>query len=160
MIPQQMIQKADQIGQKLMQKNWQITTAESCTGGLIAAALTEVSGSSRWFEQGVVTYSNAVKMRLLDVQEITLHGEGAVSEAVAREMASGAKNLAAAQIAVAVTGIAGPEGGTKEKPIGTVCFAFTFDDILLSMTQHFTGDRQAIRLSTVQFALDTLLQHL
>lgn len=160
MISKQMIQKADQIGQKLMQKNWQITTAESCTGGLIAGALTEVSGSSRWFEQGVVTYSNTVKMRLLGVQEATLQDEGAVSEAVAREMAKGAKKLAAAQIAVAVTGIAGPEGGSKEKPIGTICFAFALNDILVSKTQHFSGDRQAIRLSTVAFALDTLLQHL
>lgn len=160
MIFDAIVQKSTQIGQRLVQKHWQITTAESCTGGLIASALTEVPGSSLWFEQGIVSYSNAVKMRLLHVKEATLEQYGAVSEEVAKEMALGAKALTQAQIALSVTGIAGPGGGTKDKPVGTVCFAFALDDNLLSMTQYFDGDRQAIRLSSVQFALDTLLKHL
>lgn len=160
MISDDIKQLAEEIGKRLNQKHWRITTAESCTGGLIAAALTEVAGSSAWFEQGIVSYSNDVKIRLLDVQETTLHQYGAVSEEVAKEMAIGAQTLAQANIALSVTGVAGPGGGSPEKPVGMVCFAWAIEDKVMSVTSHFSGSRQDIRGQSLAFCLNFLLQNL
>ncbi len=138
----------------LMLKNgWMLATAESCTGGLIAATCTDLAGSSQWFERGFVTYSNAAKTELLGVDSalITLHG--AVSEPVVRAMASGALARSAAQVAVAVTGVAGPGGGTAAKPVGTVWLAWATPQGLTSEIQHFAGDRAAVRSATVGYAL-------
>jgi nicotinamide-nucleotide amidase len=115
---------ATELGTLLQQRGWRITTAESCTGGLVAGAITAISGSSGWFDFGFVTYSNDAKRGLLDVPQSTLEAHGAVSEEVARAMAAGALEEAKADIAVAVTGVAGPTGGTPAKPVGTVCFAW------------------------------------
>jgi nicotinamide-nucleotide amidase len=147
-------------GEILTTQQWQITTAESCTGGLLANTLTETPGSSAWFEQGIISYSNRVKVRLLGVKQSTIEQYGVVSEEVAREMARGAQQSAQAAIGVSVTGLAGPSGGTDDKPVGTVCFAWAMPDTVLSATRCFEGDRQAVRLQSVKFALEGLLQHL
>lgn len=158
MLTEDILSLARILGEVLTSTNRRVTTAESCTGGLIASALTETPGSSAWFEQGIVSYSNAVKMRLLDVKETTLNTHGAVSEAVAREMAIGARQSAGADLAISVTGIAGPDGGSAQKPVGTVCFAWATPGQAGSATCHFVGNRQSIRLQSVKFALETLLQ--
>ena len=143
---------------ELLQKNEiKVTCAESCTGGLLASILTEVSGSSQWFEMGFVTYSNQAKMQLLGVSDQTLQNFGAVSEQTAFEMASGARERANADYALSVTGIAGPTGGTVEKPVGTVCFGLATLDCVKTYTQHLTGNRQQIRESSVAFALSRLM---
>ena len=153
-------QLAKNLGECLGKKKWQITTAESCTGGLVAGALTEIPGSSSWFSQGIVSYSNTAKMHLLGVKSVTLQHYGAVSEEVAREMVLGAQKSADAEVAVSVTGVAGPGGGSDEKPVGMVCFACVIQDEIRSVTAHFTGNRQKIRLQSVKFALEFLLQHI
>jgi nicotinamide-nucleotide amidase len=134
-----------------------IATAESCTGGGIATAITRISGSAKWFDRGFVTYSNDAKREMLGVKRATLARHGAVSEAVAREMAQGAVARSHADVAVAVTGIAGPTGGSKSKPVGTVWFAWASRDGLVQ-TRHFRfpGNRVAIRLATVYVALQGL----
>lgn len=134
-----------------------LATAESCTGGLIAAACTEQSGSSDWFERGFVTYSNAAKTELLGVDAQLIATQGAVSEAVARAMAQGALRHSHAQVAVAVTGVAGPGGGSTEKPVGTVWLAWALPSGTRAELQHFGGDRAAVRAATVQHALARLL---
>jgi nicotinamide-nucleotide amidase len=132
-------------------------TAESCTGGLVAAALTAVAGSSDVFDRGFVTYSNAAKRELLGVDDALLVAHGAVSEPVAKAMAEGALARSAAQLAVAVTGIAGPGGGTAEKPVGMVCFGFAMQgSATTTTTRHFPGDRPAVRASATAMALDGL----
>jgi nicotinamide-nucleotide amidase len=132
-------------------------TAESCTGGLVAAALTAVAGSSDVFDRGFVTYSNAAKRELLGVDDALLVAHGAVSEPVAKAMAEGALAHSAAQVAVAVTGVAGPGGGTAAKPVGTVCFGFAMLGIpATARTHHFPGDRAAVRASAATLALDGL----
>ncbi|MBK1682412.1 CinA family protein [Rhodoferax fermentans] len=141
----------------LSQKQWMLATAESCTGGLIAAACTDLAGSSLWFERGFVTYSNAAKTELLGVPAELIEQHGAVSEPVARAMASGALAHAHAQVAVAVTGVAGPSGGSADKPVGTVWFGWATPTGLFSDCQHFAGDRAAVRAATVQHALTRLL---
>lgn len=160
MITTDILTIARTIGEILAGRNWQVTTAESCTGGLVASVLTETPGSSAWFEQGIVSYSNIVKHRLLGVQDATLQQYGAVSEEVAREMAMGAQKSAKAEIGLAVTGIAGPDGGSAEKPVGTVCFGWAMPDKIVSDTCHFDGERQAVRLQSVHFILQRLLQYL
>ena len=152
----------------LLQRGWLLTTAESCTGGMISAACTDVAGSSQWFERGFVSYSNEAKQDMLGVPATLLARHGAVSEAVAQAMVLGALNHSQAQVAVAVTGIAGPTGGSKTKPVGTVCFAWGLPTnggptvgaetawIKLE-TCHFEGDRAAVRLATQQHALNQLL---
>lgn len=146
------------IGHVLIQKNWLLTTAESCTGGLLAANITEVAGSSAWFERGFVTYSNAAKMDLLGVNADTLANHGAVSEAVAQEMAEGALQNSQAQVAIAVTGVAGPTGGTVDKPVGMVCFAWAVkDQATQRRTQQFSGDRNAVRQQATEYVLSELL---
>ena len=141
----------------LQQKNWQLATAESCTGGLIAATCTDLAGSSVWFERGFVTYSNASKTELLGVDAALIERCGAVSEEVARAMVKGAIANSSAQVAVAVTGIAGPAGGTVARPVGTVWFGWATPAGVISERRRFDGDRAAIRLATVQYALQRLM---
>jgi nicotinamide-nucleotide amidase len=147
-----------QLAQALKDKGWMLATAESCTGGLIAAACTDVAGSSEWFERGVVTYSNEAKTELLGVDAALIASHGAVSEVVARAMAFGAVRHSHAQVSVAVTGVAGPGGGTKDKPVGTVWFGFMVDGLLTSETRRFEGDRAAVRSGTVRHALQRLIE--
>lgn len=135
-----------------------LVTAESCTGGMIAEWLTRIPGSSDWFERGLVTYSNEAKIELLNVQQTTLDEYGAVSEEIAAEMAIGALNASHADIAVAVTGIAGPEGGSKAKPVGMVCFAWADSaGIVDSVCVQLSGDRQAIRRQSAALALNGVI---
>ena len=140
----------------LQKKRWMMATAESCTGGMIAAACTDLAGSSVWFERGLVTYSNAAKTELLGVGAALIAEHGAVSEPVARAMAAGAAAHSRAQVAVAVTGVAGPGGGSAEKPVGTVWFGFALPGQLSSEVMHFPGDRAAVRSATVLHALQRL----
>ncbi|MGP1629137.1 MAG: CinA family protein [Giesbergeria sp.] len=133
-----------------------LATAESCTGGLIAAACTELAGSSQWFERGFVSYSNTSKSELLGVPATLIELHGAVSEPVARAMAEGALAHSHAQVSVAVTGVAGPTGGSTAKPVGTVWFAWCVGGATHSSTQCFGGDRAAVRSATVQHALAQL----
>lgn len=148
---------AEQLGLTLLARGWRITAAESCTGGGIASAITDIPGSSGWFDMAFVTYSNAAKQKLVNVHAATLAACGAVSEAVVEEMASGALQAANAQIAVAVSGIAGPSGGSAEKPVGTVCFAYATSDQVQSETLCFSGDRGEVRRQTIIHALSSLL---
>lgn len=137
-----------------------MATAESCTGGLIAGACTDLSGSSDWFERGFVTYSNAAKCEMLGVPAALIEAHGAVSEPVARAMAAGAVVNAHAHWSVAVTGIAGPTGGSAEKPVGTVWLGWATPTGVFTERQHFAGDRSAVRQATVAHALAGLLQRL
>jgi len=141
----------------LCKRQWMLATAESCTGGLIAAACTDLAGSSNWFERGFVTYSNAAKTELLGVPAELIEQFGAVSEPVARAMAAGALAHSHAQVAVAVTGVAGPGGGSVDKPVGTVWFGWATPTGQHSECQHFAGDRAAVRAATVRHALTRLL---
>jgi nicotinamide-nucleotide amidase len=150
--------QCEQLARVLVARNWMLATAESCTGGLIAAACTDLGGSSAWFERGFVTYSNEAKTELLGVDANLIAQHGAVSEVVARAMAFGAVRHARAQVSVAVTGVAGPTGGSPAKPVGTVWFGFQVDGILSSETRCFPGDRAAVRAATVQHALARLLE--
>lgn len=147
-----------QLAQALLARGWMLATAESCTGGLIAAACTDLSGSSNWFERGFVTYSNEAKTELLGVDPALIAQHGAVSEVVARAMAFGAVRHSQAQVSVAVTGVAGPTGGSPEKPVGLVWFGFQVDGQLTSEMRRFDGDRAAVRVATVEYALERLLQ--
>ncbi len=141
----------------LLEKQWMLATAESCTGGLIAGACTDLAGSSQWFERGFVTYSNAAKTELLGVDAALIAQHGAVSEPVVRAMVQGALAHSQAQVALAVTGVAGPSGGSVDKPVGTVWFGWATPGGVVSELQHFPGDRAAVRSATVQHALDRLL---
>ncbi|MDY0106306.1 MAG: CinA family protein [Giesbergeria sp.] len=141
------------ISGRLLARRQMLATAESCTGGLIAAACTDRAGSSQWFERGFVTYSNAAKAELLGVDATLIAQHGAVSEPVARAMAEGALSHSQAQVSVAVTGVAGPTGGSAEKPVGTVWLAWNVDGHTHSALQHFPGDRAAVRSATVRHAL-------
>lgn len=148
-------------GAALKARGWMLATAESCTGGWVAQVITATAGSSEWFERGFVTYSNQAKQDMLGVLEATLRNFGAVSEATAREMATGALAKSRAQIALAVTGIAGPSGGTPDKPVGTVCFAWALTEgPVSSRTCQFSGNRETIRRQAVIEALRGLLQTL
>ena len=145
------------------QRGWTLAVAESCTGGLLAASLTNLAGSSQWFERGYVTYSNAAKVSCLDVSPLLIEAEGAVSEAVARAMVLGAQLSSGVTAAISITGIAGPGGGTAEKPVGTVCFGWALEradasNQITTTTVHFLGDRQSVRQQAVLFALRGLLQ--
>jgi nicotinamide-nucleotide amidase len=146
------------LGQALRQRGWRIASAESCTGGLIAAACTAVAGSSDWFERGWVTYSNAAKHQELGVDDGLIAAHGAVSEPVARAMALGALRRAGVQLAVAVTGIAGPGGAVAGKPVGTVWLAWGTDGLIQAERLQLDGDRGAVRSGTVQAALARLLE--
>ena len=141
----------------LLANKFKMATAESCTGGLIAAACTDLAGSSDWFERGFVSYANQAKAEMLGVDARLITKHGAVSDQVARAMAQGALQHSAAQVSVAVTGVAGPGGGSADKPVGTVWFAWGLPSGLTSEVQHFEGDRAAVRAATVQHALARLV---
>nr|WP_315849754.1 CinA family protein [uncultured Rhodoferax sp.] len=142
----------------MLKHQWMLATAESCTGGLIAGACTDLAGSSVWFERGFVTYSNAAKTEQLGVDAALIASHGAVSEPVVRAMVQGALQHSRAQVAVAVTGVAGPTGGSADKPVGTVWFGWATPAGLRSEVQHFSGDRVAVRAATVHHALTQLAE--
>ncbi|MDE2387765.1 MAG: CinA family protein [Betaproteobacteria bacterium] len=147
------------VGDRLSQRGWMLVTAESCTGGWAGQAVTAVPGSSDWYERGYITYSNNAKCEMLGVQQATLDRHGAVSPQTAQEMATGALTRSHAQISVSITGIAGPDGGTATKPVGTVCFAWaTQDGLVQQETHYFTGDRESIRRQAVATALQGILR--
>jgi nicotinamide-nucleotide amidase len=155
--PVSTLDSCQQLAAVLLQHQRKLATAESCSGGLIAAACTDLAGSSDWFERGFVTYSNEAKSAMLGVPAPLIASHGAVSEAVARAMAEGAVEQSLAQVALAVTGIAGPSGGSVDKPVGTVWFAWCLPTGTTSEVQHFAGDRATVRAATVQHALARLL---
>ena len=148
---------ADALVDELIASSKAVATAESCTGGWVAKAITDVPGSSAAFGYGIVSYANSAKETILGVKNETLEEHGSVSEPVVEEMARGALHLSGADIAVAVSGVAGPEGGTKEKPVGTVWFAWAVRDganaLVDTALEHFTGDRDLVREATVAYAL-------
>ncbi|GAA5787110.1 nicotinamide-nucleotide amidohydrolase PncC [Chitiniphilus shinanonensis] len=148
---------AAELGCLLAARGASVTTAESCTGGLIAGAITDVPGSSAWFERGFVTYANVAKVDMLDVPPAFIQGLGAVSEPVVAAMAQGACERAGAQYAVAVSGVAGPDGGSPDKPVGTVWFAWATPQGIVTERQQFPGDRAAVRAATVRHALARLV---
>ena len=141
----------------LLSRNWMVSLAESCTGGLVSATLTELAGSSEWFERGYITYSNEAKTECLEVPARLIESHGAVSELVAKAMAEGARINSGSDVAISITGIAGPSGGTTEKPVGTVCFGWATENQTLTKTMHFDGDRQAVRQQATEFALTELI---
>jgi len=147
----------EQLAALLRDRGWMLATAESCTGGLIAGACTDISGSSDWFDRGFVTYSNEAKIELLGVDANLIASHGAVSEVVARALAFGAVRHSKAQVGAGVTGVAGPTGGTPDKPVGTVWFGFFVDGQLSSELRHFDGDRAAVRAAAVRHALEGLI---
>ena len=151
---------AKTLGERLKARAQQLVTAESCTGGWVAQVVTAVAGSSEWFERGFVTYSNASKQEMLGVASDTLARYGAVSEETAREMALGALARSKADVAIAVTGVAGPSGGSAQKPVGTVCFAWAGRRGAHSETRHFSGDRESVRRQSVVHALEGVLRTL
>lgn len=149
------------VGQALLERKLMLACAESCTGGWVSEVVTAIGGSSQWFERGFVTYSNAAKQELLGVKADTLRQHGAVSEAVAGEMAAGALRRSHAQVALAISGVAGPSGGSPDKPVGTVCFAWVLrGGMPTTETRRFSGDREAVRRQSVQHALRGLLRRL
>lgn len=150
----------DSLAVLLRARGWCVSMAESCTGGLIAASCTSLSGSSDWFDRGFVTYSNAAKVQQLGVPAALIARHGAVSEPVARSMAQGALAHSGAQCSLAVTGVAGPTGGTPDKPVGTVWLAWASAGRVWAECRHFEGDRAAVRAATVQHALSGLWQGL
>ena len=150
---------ARKVGRRLRATGAMLVTAESCTGGWVSEVVTSVSGSSRWFERGFVTYSDAAKRQMLGVNKKTLRKHGAVSQETAREMAKGALKRSRGTIAVAVTGVAGPTGGSAAKPVGTVCFAWAVKDgASRAETRRFSGDRDAVRRQSVEHALRVVLE--
>lgn len=153
-----MVESSALLAPLLLRQGWFLATAESCTGGLIAASCTELAGSSRWFERGFVTYSNAAKCELLGVDAALIERHGAVSEAVVRAMALGALAHSPAQVAIAVTGVAGPDGGSADKPVGTVWLAWATPMGVISELKRFDGDRAAVRQATVNHALTRLTE--
>lgn len=155
---------AQQLGAQLAAQRRVLAVAESCTGGGIGYAVTQVAGSSGWFDRGFITYSNEAKEQMLGVPAALIAQHGAVSEPVARAMALGALARSGAQLSVAVTGVAGPGGGTRAKPVGTVCFGWVLHDerhdapCVTTVTHRFHGDRAAVRTQSIVVALDGLLQ--
>jgi nicotinamide-nucleotide amidase len=151
------------LGQALLAKGWQLALAESCTGGMVAQAVTAIAGSSAWFDRGFVTYSNEAKVDMLSVPDALIQAHGAVSEPMAQAMATGALQHSLAHISAAVTGIAGPSGGSLQKPVGTVCFAWAIaaesgqTAKLVVETRYFAGDRAAIRQQAANHLLAGLL---
>lgn len=154
------IDLAARVGETLKARNLLLATAESCTGGGVAQAVTEIAGSSEWFDCGFITYSNASKTDMLDVSAATLALHGTVSEEIAAAMAEGALANSNAHVALATTGIAGPGGAVPGKPVGTVCFAWSRDGTTHTERLVFQGDRQAVRSQTVTHALEGLLKFL
>ncbi|PNH93260.1 nicotinamide-nucleotide amidase [Vibrio diazotrophicus] len=154
-------QLSQQLGELLLKHKQILVTAESCTGGGVANAITEIAGSSAWFDRAFVTYSNEAKQEMIGVEGQTLAEFGAVSEPVVIQMVQGALKNSNATIGVSISGIAGPTGGSEEKPVGTVCFAWADKSEWLKVeTQHFTGDRSTVRTQAVIHALETIKEHL
>ncbi|HEV2430723.1 MAG TPA: CinA family protein [Burkholderiales bacterium] len=151
---------ARRVGERLVASGQILATAESCTGGWVAQAVTAIAGSSDWFDRGFVTYSNDAKQEMLGVDADTLARYGAVSEHTAREMAQGTLARSKATVALAVTGVAGPAGGSAEKPVGTVCFAWVSRQGARAETVRFAGDRESVRRQSVNHALEGLLKTL
>jgi nicotinamide-nucleotide amidase len=154
---------AKEVAKRLVAKGWTLALAESCTGGLVCSALTELPGSSDWFERGYITYSNQAKSECLGVPAKTIKSFGAVSEQVAKAMSEGAQKNTGVNVAVSITGIAGPAGGSIEKPVGTVCFGWTIQrenlgNITTCKTMQFSGDRQAVREQARDYALSELIE--
>jgi nicotinamide-nucleotide amidase len=150
---------ATQIGQDLQRHQLMLVTAESCTGGQVAEVITSIAGSANWFERGFVTYANVAKQEMLGVSAATLENYGAVSEQTAQEMAEGALQHSHAQISLAITGIAGPGGGTVDKPVGFVCFAWAGKQLVTQTQQRlFAGDRLSVRTQAVYVALQGLMK--
>jgi nicotinamide-nucleotide amidase len=145
------------VAERLLKHRQKVCTAESCTGGLIAKTFTDLAGSSDWFERGFVTYSNAAKNQMLAVPASLIEDYGAVSEAVATAMASGALRHSEADYSIAVTGVAGPGGGSDDKPVGTVWIAVASAEQMVAKRYQFDGDRQAVRAATLHSALELLL---
>ena len=155
-----LILQATQVGARLRKKRASLVTAESCTGGWVSQAVTAIAGSSEWFERGFVVYSNAAKEEVLGVQRETLERHGAVSEATARELALGALERSRGTISVAVTGVAGPAGGSDAKPVGLVCFAWATRQGARTESRNFAGDRESVRRQSVARALEGVLEML
>ena len=159
MTDSELMQLSERVGQALKARGATVTTAESCTGGWVAKVITDIAGSSAWFERGFVTYSNEAKAQMIGVREETLAQHGAVSEPVVVEMAIGALKAARADYAVSISGIAGPDGGSEEKPVGTVWVAFaTARGEGITRRECFSGDRDAVRRQATAYALQTLWQ--
>ncbi len=158
MMDKEIIELSERLGKVLKQKGLTIATAESCTGGGIAQAITEIAGSSAWFDRGFVTYSNQAKVDMLQVKQSTLEQYGAVSEQVAKQMVAGALFNSHADLAVSVTGIAGPNGGTESKPVGTVYIAWGVAQLLDYRHYNFLGSRESVRQQTVLAALSNCLK--
>ena len=158
-MPTQWAAAVQAVADTLLRRQWMLAAAESCTGGMVSAACTDLAGSSAWLERGFVTYSNAAKTQMLGVDAQLIAAHGAVSEPVARAMAQGALQHSAAQVALAITGVAGPGGGSEAKPVGTVWFAFAGPWGVHSEVQHFGGDRAAVRQAAALHALLRLNAH-
>ncbi|MCU6432733.1 CinA family protein [Undibacterium sp. Jales W-56] len=153
------IELAAEVGAALKSKRLLLTIAESCTGGGICQAITEIAGSSEWFDCGFITYSNSSKSELLDISAALIAQHGAVSEEIAAAMAEGAIANSEAHVSLAITGIAGPGGAVPGKPVGTVCFAWQVNNVTHTERKVFSGDRHAIREQTIIHALDRLLRY-
>lgn len=154
-------QLSQQVGTLLLENDQVLVTAESCTGGGVATAITDIAGSSAWFDRAFVTYSNEAKQQMIGVKAETLQEFGAVSEPVVFEMVQGALSHSNATIGVSISGIAGPGGGSEEKPVGTVCFAWADKSGWLHIeTKHFSGDRREVRTQAVEYALQTIHDYL
>lgn len=156
------IESTQTLASMLIARDWKIALAESCTGGLVCATLTNLAGSSEWFERGYITYSNEAKTECLGVPAELIESFGAVSEQVASAMASGAQQASGANVAISITGIAGPAGGSAEKPVGTVCFGWAIQNSstesrVISKTMHFDGGRSAIREQAKDYAVAELI---
>lgn len=159
MTDSELMQLSERVGLALKARGATVTTAESCTGGWVAKAITDIAGSSAWFERGFVTYSNEAKSQMIGVREETLVQHGAVSEPVVVEMAIGALKAARAHFAVSISGIAGPDGGSEDKPVGTVWFAFaSASGEGVTRRECFSGNRDAVRRQATAYALQTLWQ--
>lgn len=156
-IAPQTFELAEQVGLNLQQKQQTVCTAESCTGGGIGYAITEVAGSSAWFNGGIITYTNALKQKLLAVEAQVLEKHGAVSEACVEQMAFGALDLCGADWSIAVSGVAGPGGGTVDKPVGLVWMAIANNESCWTWYEHFSGNRAEIRLKTMDSVLNKLI---
>ena len=150
--------KIEQLSQILTSKDWQFACAESCTGGWVAKFCTDLAGSSKWFERGYVTYSNRAKHEMLAVENSTLEQHGAVSEAVVKQMARGACQQAQVAVSLAISGIAGPGGGSASKPVGLVWFAWAINGEVKTYSEVFAGDRNAVRLQAADKAITVLLE--
>jgi nicotinamide-nucleotide amidase len=149
---------AESLGAALKARGFVLALAESCTGGMVAQAITSVAGSSAWFDRGFVTYSNQAKMDMLGVNKQTLLQFGAVSEQTAAEMAQGALRFSLADISASITGIAGPDGGTAVKPVGIVCFGFALKNSVKTSIQHFAGNRESVRQQASVYAIFQLTE--